>query len=78
MSLYQDAAAVLSSEKAQGSLKSRIYGDQNLRSKPGQLFALVSETAKYNVFLKEVIERSEILQHEPKVMASVLNTNSAD
>lgn len=68
MSLYQDAVAVLSSEKAQGSLKSRIYGSASLRSKPGQVFALVSETAKYNTFLKEVIERSEILQHEPKVI----------
>lgn len=69
MALYYDAATVLSSEKHQGSLKSRIYGTSTVKSNPAQVYALISETAKRDVFLKEVLDHAQILQDEPKVSA---------
>lgn len=67
MALYYDAALVLSSEKEQGSLKSSIYGATTLKSNPAQIYALISETAKRDVFLKEVIDNAQLLKDEPKV-----------
>lgn len=68
MSLYYDAAQVLSASPREGSLKSRIYGNKlNLKSKPANIYALISETAKYDFFLKEVVENADILSHEAKV-----------
>jgi hypothetical protein len=70
MSLYYDAANVLSGESLQGSLKSRIYGaNAGFKSKPAHVYALISECAKYDLFLSEVIDKSGILAHEPKVCA---------
>ena len=70
MSLYQDAVSVLTSPERQGSLKSRIYGKHiNLRSNPASVYALITETSKFNPFLKEVIDKSEILSYELKVLA---------
>jgi len=68
MSLYYDAVAVLTSSGHEGSLKSRIFGNQlGLKSKPAHIYALISETAKFDTFLKEVIDHSGILAQEPKV-----------
>lgn len=68
MSLYYEAASVLIDETGGGSLKSRIYNDTaKFKSRPAQLYALITETAKYDVFLKEVIENADILKLEPKV-----------
>ena len=68
MALYYDAVTVLTGEDDQGSLKSRIYGSKaNLKSKPAQVYALITECAKYDTFLKEVIDNAGILQWEPKV-----------
>ena len=67
MSLYYDAASVLSPSSQDGSLKSRIYNSKNFKSKPANIYALISETAKYDGFLKELIENSGILALEPKV-----------
>jgi 25S rRNA (cytosine2278-C5)-methyltransferase len=68
MALYWDAVSVLEGIKDQGSLKSRIYGlKADFRSKPAHVYALIIETAKYDTFLKEVIENAGILAHEPKV-----------
>lgn len=68
MSLYYDAASILSSSDLSGSLKSRLYAkDSNLKSKPPHLYALISETAKYDTFLKEVINNADILSLEQKV-----------
>lgn len=66
MALYYDAATVLSSQKNEGSLKSRIYGLSTAKSKPAQIYALISETAKRDDFLKEVIDNSDLLKDEPK------------
>lgn len=68
MSVYYDASAVLGAASRAGSLKSRIYDNKlGLRSKPAHLYALISETAKYDSFLKEVIDKADILAQEPKV-----------
>lgn len=70
MSLYYDAATVLTGDTLQGSLKSRIYNSNaGIKSKPAHLYALISECAKYDVFLKEVIDNTGILAHESKVRA---------
>jgi putative methyltransferase len=68
MSIYYDASTVLGAGPQAGSLKSRIYDNKlGLRSKPAHLYALISETAKYDSFLKEVIERADFLAQEHKV-----------
>lgn len=77
MSLYYDAVSVLTVTDQQGSLKSRIYSNKSgLKSKPAHLYALISECAKYDVFLKEVIENSQILEREPKVSHSLSGPSS--
>jgi putative methyltransferase len=73
MSLYHEAAAILSSTGTEGgSLKSRIYGNKDLKSPPAQLYALVFETCKWSPVLKEVIDASDILKHERKVSLPAL------
>lgn len=67
MALYYDAASILSSDQASGSFKSRIYRSTGLKSKPSQLYALISETAKRDLFLKEVLENAKLLESELKV-----------
>ena len=67
MALYYDAASILCSEDQRGSLKSRIYGTTDLKSSPAQLFALISEVAKRDQLLKEVIENAQLINDEPKV-----------
>jgi len=70
MSLYYEAAAYLSPSNEQGfSLKSRIYSAKGLNSKPSQLYALVTEASKWSSILKEVVEKSQLLNHERKVVA---------
>ena len=80
MSLYLDAAKVLEGPSGQVSLKSRIYGpNAELKSKPAHVYALISECAKYDTFLKEVIDNAGFLQHEAKVSFPAPNTGvSAD
>ncbi|RVX72027.1 hypothetical protein B0A52_04625 [Exophiala mesophila] len=68
MALYYDAATVLGTDLQVGSLKSRVYdGSLSLQSKPAHLYALISETAKYDTFLSEVINNAGILALEPKL-----------
>jgi putative methyltransferase len=70
MSLYYEAAAYLSPSDEQGaSLKSRVYSAKGLKSKPSQLYALVTEASKWSSILKEVVEKSQLLSHERKVVA---------
>ena len=72
MSLYHEAASILSSSGKSGSLKSQVYQNQTgLKSKPSQLYALIIEVSKYDVLLKKVIENAGILKHESKVCLSV-------
>jgi putative methyltransferase len=68
MSLYYEAASILTDESGGGSLKSRVYNDTaKFKSRPAQLYALITETAKYDGFLKEVIDNADMLKLEPKV-----------
>lgn len=68
MSLYHEAAEILSSSSdTGGSLKSRVFGKKKGKAPPGQLYALVLETAKWSPVLKEVIEKAELLKLERKV-----------
>jgi 25S rRNA (cytosine2278-C5)-methyltransferase len=68
MSLYFDAVSIIQSHSSEGgSFKSRIYNAKNLRSPPSQIYALISESAKWDILLKEVIEYSGILLREQKV-----------
>lgn len=67
MSLYYEAVSILTDETEGGSLKSRIYNDAaKFKSRPAQLYALITETAKCDAFLKEVIENADILRLEAK------------
>ncbi|KAL6871094.1 S-adenosyl-L-methionine-dependent methyltransferase [Trichoderma novae-zelandiae] len=68
MSLYHEAAEILtSSPDAGGSLKSRVFGKKKGKAPPGQLYALVVESAKWSVVLKEVIEKADVLRLERKL-----------
>ena len=69
MSLYYEASSFLSSASPkEGSLKSRIFKtDSSLKSNPATIYALLSETAKYDTLLKEVIDNTGLLALEPKV-----------
>lgn len=74
MSLYHEGAEVLLASSTEGgSLKSRVFGRRNIKSKPGQLYALVLETSKWSSILKEVIEESGILSLERKVMRHLVS-----
>ena len=67
MSLYYEAAAILANtDNIGGSLKSRIYNKKDLKSTPGQLFALIAETSKWSIVLKDVIEKCKLLSEERK------------
>jgi len=69
MSLYHEAAAVLSSGPASagGNLRARVFGNKTLTSSPTQVYALALETCKWSRVLRDVVENAHILQHEKKV-----------
>ena len=68
MSLYFDAAnMLLNSEGVGGSLKSRIFNNKKLKNAPAHVYALVAQATKWSPILKEVIEKSDLLQTEKKV-----------
>ena len=72
MSLYHESAPFILGKlgeggKETGSLKSRVFGSNTLRSSPTQVYALVAEASKWSSVLKEVIENSQLLVLERKV-----------
>ncbi|RCI17180.1 hypothetical protein L249_2168 [Ophiocordyceps polyrhachis-furcata BCC 54312] len=69
MSLYHEAAEILSKAQSEGgSLKSLVFGGKKaVKSQPNQLYALVVETTKWSSVLKEVIEAAELLKQERKL-----------
>lgn len=76
MSLYHEAAAVLDADggvEAGGNLRSRVFNRKDLKSPPGQVYALALETCKWSSVLSEVVNNSQLLQHERKV-SSLSNT----
>ncbi|PGH03195.1 hypothetical protein GX51_04230 [Blastomyces parvus] len=67
MSLYLDAASILESGSgAGGSFKARVYNSK-LKSAAAQVYALITETAKWDIILKEVVENAGFLSLEPKL-----------
>ncbi|KAK4690480.1 hypothetical protein P7C71_g6320, partial [Lecanoromycetidae sp. Uapishka_2] len=67
MSLYYDAAPLLVSSGDLGSsLKSKVFSSRDLKSPPKQVYALVTEAAKWSPVLVDVIEKSQLLQLERK------------
>lgn len=73
MSLYHETASVLHADAAAGgNLRSRIFNNKGLKSPPTQVFALALETCKFSSVLSEVIDNSQLLQHEKKVRADVI------
>ena len=69
MALYFDAAAIFSSSSSSlGSLRSCVY-DSNftLRSSPPLVYGLITECAKWDVVLSEIIDNADIVSREPKV-----------
>ena len=72
MSLYHEAAAVLSAPSTHGgSLKSRVFGNKDLKAPPAQIYALALETCKWSAVLKEVIDQAQLLRAERKVFSSL-------
>ncbi|KAI2609142.1 S-adenosyl-L-methionine-dependent methyltransferase [Hypoxylon sp. NC1633] len=69
MSLYHEAADVLSATPSTtgGNLKTRVFGNKDLKSPPQQVYALALETCKWSTVLKDVIDNSELLRHERKL-----------
>lgn len=73
MSLYHETAAVLEADvSAGGNLRSRIFNRKDVKSPPVQIYALALETCKWSSVLSEVIEISQLLQHERKVNTKCL------
>jgi putative methyltransferase len=70
MSLYHEAAEILTSARTHGgSLKSLVFGQKTWKSDPKALFALTTETAKWSVVLSEVLQKSGVLTVEKNVSA---------
>ncbi|KAL4869833.1 hypothetical protein BDV12DRAFT_184957 [Aspergillus spectabilis] len=68
MSLYYDAVSVLTAPSSTGgSFKSRLYNSRTLKASPAQVYALITEAAKWDILLKEVIDQAGILKLEPKL-----------
>ncbi|KAL2188621.1 S-adenosyl-L-methionine-dependent methyltransferase [Thermothelomyces heterothallicus CBS 203.75] len=68
MSLYHETAAIVTGPSTHGgSLKSRIFGNKDLKSPPAQVYALAFESSKWSAILKEVVENSQLLQQERKL-----------
>lgn len=75
MSLYYEAAAILANaDNIGGSLKSRIFKKKDLKSTPGQIFALIAESSKWSTVLKDIIEKCNLLVEEKKVIVNVVTT----
>ncbi|KAJ8107442.1 hypothetical protein OPT61_g8863 [Boeremia exigua] len=68
MSLYYETATILENpDKIGGSFKARIFKKKDLKSKPGQIYALVAEASKWSRVLKDVIEKCAVLREERKL-----------
>ncbi|KAK4137825.1 S-adenosyl-L-methionine-dependent methyltransferase [Trichocladium antarcticum] len=68
MSLYHEAAGIVTGPSTHGgSLKSRTFGNKDLKSPPAQVYALALESSKWSGVLKEVVEKTELLQKERKL-----------
>ncbi|KAJ4391964.1 hypothetical protein N0V93_005584 [Gnomoniopsis smithogilvyi] len=68
MSLYHETASVLDTDASTGgNLRSRVFNRKDLKSPPTQVYALALETCKWSPVLSEIIDNSQLLQHEKKL-----------
>lgn len=68
MSLYHETASVLDADPSiGGNLRSRVFNRNDLKAPQVQVYALAVETCKWSSVLAEVIDNSQLLQHEKKV-----------
>lgn len=68
MSLYHETASVLDTNASTGgNLRSRVFPRKDLKSPPTQVYALALETCKWSPVLSEIVNNSQLLQHEKKV-----------
>lgn len=75
MSLYHEAAEILTTAKAGGgSLKSLALGRKTWKTDKKTLYALTAETAKWSEILSEVIEKSGLLKAEHTVSVPRINS----
>lgn len=72
MSLYFDAVSILTAPSSGGSFKSRIYNARNIKASPAQIYALITESSKWDLLLKDVIENAGILDQEKKVSSRLV------
>ena len=73
MSLYHEAAKIVNShDRPLGNLKSRIYSASDLKAPPKQLYALISQAAKWSPVLAEIIGRAGLLAHERRRLSPAL------
>lgn len=73
MSLYHETAAILSQSPSDGgNLRTRVFGNQSLKSPPSQVYALAVEACKWSAILSEVIEKADILRHEKKARLAAI------
>jgi 25S rRNA (cytosine2278-C5)-methyltransferase len=72
MSLYHEAAAVLTAavQEGGGGLRSRVFNNRSLQSPASQVYALAFEACKWSGILKEVIEKAALLPAERKVSSA--------
>ncbi|KAL9089805.1 MAG: hypothetical protein Q9165_005599 [Trypethelium subeluteriae] len=67
MSLYYETATILENKShADGSLKSRVYSNKELKSSPASVYALATKATQWAEILKEVVDRSGLLGVERK------------
>lgn len=66
MSLYHEAASILDLPPG-GNLRSRVFGQKDLKSPPNQVYALALETCKWSSVLSDIIDQSQLLQAEKKL-----------
>jgi putative methyltransferase len=64
MSLYYEAAEILTTATKGGSLKSHVFGKKSWKSDAKALYALTTETAKWSDVLSEVVQKSDLLKRE--------------
>lgn len=78
MALYRDAAAILSSPwSSKGSLRSRVYeSNGTIQSSPSLVYALITECAKWDVVLSEVVDSAGVIAQEPKARCEAAGTVS--
>lgn len=76
MSLYLESSKIISRVNY-GGIRAAVYSDKSIKSKPEQLYALCVETLKHQEILSEVIEKSQLLKLEKKVIPPVSGARSS-